>query len=279
MYDENWRGAVQSPSAASAPVRASTRNRRESKSSKRAIQMEVDNRDLPLGAADSNCRQLEIASRLVPVDNQIGADTRPWTGTCGVSVIGQEPYLLSATSLLDDPAECRCLDNPQIQSLLHKGISPMALGGPWAVLSGKVIFDQDPPRYRPLATGEGALIFGVLDQPYTGSEDLCPFDLIAWSPRSGLIGTRLGAAFALGEEQIGNSGLGTTGLPVPVHRVPLGWLEANRRGIVIADWEKAAYALRGLLLAAEDESHRRELLQRLRLAAPVITINQRRVAA
>ena len=43
--------------------------------------------------------------------------------------------------------------------------------------------------------------------------------------RSGLsdnaIATRLGDAFALGEEQIGVDGLGTTGLPITVHRSPV----------------------------------------------------------
>lgn len=184
-----------------------------------------------------------------------------------------------AAGLLRDTSECNCLDALRLRWLLHQGISSKSIVGPWAVMGGTVIFDNDPNRYRPLVTGDKALIFVVLDKPYTEAAELNPIDMVAWSPRSRLIGTRLGVAFAVGEEQIGIDGLGTTGLPIPVHRSPLGWLRANRHGIVVADWEHAAYALRGLLLSAEDEPHRRELQQRLGVMQPTIIAADRRAAA
>lgn len=186
---------------------------------------------------------------------------------------------VTAAGLLRDPVECSCLDEVRLLWLLRQGVSSKAIGCPYAVLTGRVFFDTGLCRYCPLTTGEAALIFGILDEPFSDWGDLQPIDLVAWSPRSSAIGTRLGVAFALGEEHVGVDGLGTTGLPIPVHRTPLNWLRANRRGLVIVDWEKAAYELRGLLLVAEDEGHRRELSRRLRLPPPAVTVTERRAAA
>ena len=128
-------------------------------------------------------------------------------------------------------------------------------------------------------TGEFALIVGVNADLSTTMADLNAADIVAWSPKSGRIGTRLGCSFALGEDQIGIDGLGTTGLPIPVHRNPLGWLRADRRGIVVADWEMAAYTLRGLILEAEDDAHRRDLARRLTPTLPTIVVATRRAVA
>ena len=146
----------------------------------------------------------------------------------------------SAAALLADPTAVGNLDNSSIQWLLRQGITIGAIARPWAVRAGRVMFNRHDHRYRPNPIGEFVLIFGVLADLSSTMGDLNAADLVAWAPRSGRIGTRLGRAFALGEEQIGIDGLGTTGLPAPVHRTPLGWLRADRRGVVIADWETAA---------------------------------------
>ena len=159
-------------------------------------------------------------------------------------------------------------------------MSTGAIGGPWAIRAGRVMFNRHDQRYRPNPVGDFALIFGVVADLSTTMADLNAADLIAWCPKSGRIGTRLGHSLALGEDQIGFDGLGTTGLPIPVHRTPLGWLRVDRRGLVIADWDMAAYDLRGLILEAEDDAHRRDLARRLTPTPPRIVVpSHRRRAA
>jgi hypothetical protein len=187
----------------------------------------------------------------------------------------------SAVSLLADPTEVGNLDNSCIQWLLRQGVSTGTIAGPWALRAGRVMFNQHDHRYRSNPIGEFALIVGVLVADLSSTMvDLDADDIVAWAPRSGRISTRLGWAFALGEEQIGIDGLGTTGLPIPVHSSPLDWLRADRRGLVLADWEMAAYALRGLILEAEDAAHRRDLERRLTPIAPrIVVASHRRRAA
>lgn len=188
-------------------------------------------------------------------------------------------YRPTANDLLSDPSEVGNLDDTAIQWLLHRGVSIRSIGRGLAVRSGRVVFDPHFKRYRPSPLGEFALIVPAMADPGTTMLDLQATDLAAWSPKSDRIATRLGYAFALGEEQIGVDGFGTTGLPIPVHRSPLGWLRDERRGIVLVDWEMAAYTLSGLILEAEDETHRDEITRRLTPVSPTIVISFRKVAA
>jgi hypothetical protein len=48
---------------------------------------------------------------------------------------------------------------------------------------------------------------------------------------------------------------------------------------VIVDWELAGYTLRGMLLEAEDEDHRRELLRQLTPTPPTIIVPSWRAAS
>ena len=182
-------------------------------------------------------------------------------------------------ALLADPQETSSLGDLNIQRMLRQGISIAAIAAPWAVRCGHVLFETDGHRYRPNPIGEFALVFGVLADLSNTMGDLNALDIVAWAPKSGRIGTRLGRAFALGEDQIGVDGMGTTGLPLVVHRTPLGWLKANRRGIVVADWEIAGVALRGMILEAKNDAHRRELVSKLTAAPPTIVVSSRRLAA
>jgi hypothetical protein len=73
---------------------------------------------------------------------------------------------------------------------------------------------------------------------------------------------------------VGADGAGTTGVPLPTFRNPLGWLRNGRRGIVILDWDFAGYALSRVILRPEDPSHLRELRGRLALAPPIFVAPQ-----
>jgi len=62
--------------------------------------------------------------------------------------------------LNENPGEATDLDAATIANLLAQGIDARAIGGgsPWCVRQALVSFE----RYRPLCTGEPALIFGIL---------------------------------------------------------------------------------------------------------------------
>jgi len=180
-------------------------------------------------------------------------------------------FLGTASHLLSDPAEGSRPDARTIHWLLSQGVRIDAMASPLAVRSGRVVFDLGG-RYRPNPIGAFALVIPVPADRSTIIIDLGAIDIVAWSPKSNKIGMRLGVVFGLGAEQIGVDGVGTTGLPIPVWRDPLGWLHAGRRGIVIADWDLAAFDLRGLILEAEDEPHRLDLVRRLTPRPPTVVV-------
>lgn len=184
-----------------------------------------------------------------------------------------------ASGLLCDPAEGASLDYSIIRWFANEGVGIDTIASPIAVRAARVTFDLGS-GYQPCpGIGTFALIIPIAADPGTIVTDLAAIDMVAWSPSSGRIGTRRGQVFGLGADQIDVDGHGTTGLPIPVHRDPLGWLQAGRRGIVIVDWEMAAFDLRGLILEAEDETHRRDLVRRLTPRPPTVVVAQRRVAA
>lgn len=185
----------------------------------------------------------------------------------------------AASALLADPAEGTSFDDRTIRWLLSHGVRIEDITTPIAIRASRVTFQPDG-RYRKCpGTGDFALILPVPADPVTMITDLGVLDLIAWSPKSGRIATRLGIAFALGEEQIDVDGLGNSVLPIPVHRDPLDWLRAGRRGLVISDWNLATLALRDLVLEAEDAAHDQELVRRLTPVPPTILIVDRRLSA
>jgi len=104
-------------------------------------------------------------------------------------------------------------------------------------------------------------------------------DAVAWQPSTGQVATRLGVGAMLGEGQIGREGIGSVNLALPVWRTPLDWLRAGRCGVVVLDWNAAAFVLSGLILKAEDKAHRLELTRRLTPVPPTIAISSRRQAA
>lgn len=178
---------------------------------------------------------------------------------------------LIAETLLSDPSEIGPLGQKHIDWLLAQGIDAIAIAHPLAIGAAKVLFDGT--LYTPNALGEVALILPVIDHGLV--------DLVAWSPRSGAIGTRLGIGGCLGQGQIGRDGIGTHAGALAVHRDPLGWLRADRQGVVIADAERAAHLLSGLIVTAADVEHGRALdaLCREHLNLPTIMIPEQRAAA
>ena len=84
-----------------------------------------------------------------------------------------------------------------------------------------------------------------------------PADLIAWSPRTGLLAAWLGRSALLGDAC--GFRLDADGA-LPVHRTPLGWLHAGRQGVVIVNPAAAARELQDLgPLLAEDITHAAEI--------------------
>jgi hypothetical protein len=171
------------------------------------------------------------------------------------------------TSLLD-PDECALLPAAAIRWLLARGVSIEALAIPWAVRAARVIFEPNG-RYALSMVGNFAYVFGIFGK--------CGLmDAAAWAPASGQIATRLGISAVLGEGQIGRDEIGLTGARLSVHRTPLEWLQADRCGIVIADYQLAPHLLAGVNLVAADAAHATDLRRILRVPTPNIVVREPR---
>ncbi len=178
--------------------------------------------------------------------------------------------MTAAADLFLDPDEATVADAKTITWLASKGIPVKALAEPWAVHVGKVLF-VDQHLYVPNRLGNSCLIMAVIDDGI--------IDLAAWDPRSGRIGARLGQGGCLGQGQIGRDGFGTHGPALPVWRTPIGWLAAERRGVVIVDPPIAAHQLAGITIEAEDQHHVDDLRRLLVVPPPTIFANAAREAA
>ncbi|HEY8383965.1 MAG TPA: hypothetical protein VIL09_17640 [Microvirga sp.] len=100
-----------------------------------------------------------------------------------------------------------------------------------------------------------------------------PIDIVAWSPQSGRIGTLDGVAWALGQEWLLRPNLDPDPVPMVYETVPQ-WLEARGRGLVIFDWDAAAFEVAGVpRLAVADLDFGKQLQQRLTLQPPQIVIS------
>jgi hypothetical protein len=83
--------------------------------------------------------------------------------------------------------------------------------------------------FVPQPDGEKALIFRATDRDEV-------IDLIARSPHAAQVGSFLGLAFCLGDQdQLYNPASWFAGGGLHVHKSPLEWLKADRRGIVLVD--------------------------------------------
>lgn len=136
------------------------------------------------------------------------------------------------------------------------------MSSPFPIQVARVLYLRDG-RFEPNRIGDFAYALPIII-------DNSIIDIVAWAPSTGQIATRLGDGACLGEGQIGIDGVGSTGLPLPVWRHPLGWLIAERTGIVIADYKLASHVLAGLHLLAENDAHTAELQNTLKVPSPTI---------
>jgi hypothetical protein len=114
----------------------------------------------------------------------------------------------------------------EIWWLLQRGVTEDALTSSWSVTATSARFEDKGFCADP--DGERALIFRAEDRGE-------PIDLIAWQPRSNKLATLLGVGFCIGDlEQTFCPSSWFAGGGLHIHRSPLEWLLAERRGIVIA---------------------------------------------
>jgi hypothetical protein len=155
--------------------------------------------------------------------------------------------------------------------LLRNGVPTSAIDAPVPLRSDHIAWfgetSFEPEACLPLGMPtERAFWFLVLDQ------DREPIDIVAWAPARSRLGSWLGRAWALGQEQVFRPRLDPDGA-LPIWRDPLGWLRAGRRGLVLIDLIRAADELSfaGPLLA-EDLDHAIELRDALSRPAPRILV-------
>lgn len=180
------------------------------------------------------------------------------------------PRSRSALDLFSDPREAGNPDQKAREWLSGNGVAASALTFPFYPFSIKVarVLHREG-RYQPCAVGQFAYIFPAV-------ADSKVIDAVAWSPSSETAGSelssRLGVAGLLGEHLIGLDGRGITGLPLRIHRDPLGLLRDNWDGVVVLDWEYAAHRLTGVHLALpiNDPGFANTLKKRLVVPPPSI---------
>ena len=145
---------------------------------------------------------------------------------------------------------------------------------PWPIGASRVKFDG--PTFTIDSEGERALTFRCANCGEV-------YDLAAWAPRTGKIGTMFGAAFCLGDlDDVYNPGTYAMGGALKVHRDPLAWLRADRAGIVIVRSELVSMYLRNLQrLVVADEAYKRQMRAWLQPPAPTVEllVEAERVAA
>ena len=156
--------------------------------------------------------------------------------------------LTTPAELWQEFREHRKLTHELADALFSEGIRAQAVAYPWPVQAARVRFNRDGSFDRD-PDGEWALTFMVTDHGQA-------IDIAACSAQ---FGTWLGRGFALGQEQIHAAHSYAFG-GLRVHRTPLGWLKAERKGIVILQPKLAyAYLAHVAHLEAEDDDHAAEL--------------------
>jgi hypothetical protein len=183
------------------------------------------------------------------------------------------------SSLLDEFFRGRSLHQKQIDFFLKKGVPIDALSTPRVILNNDVVFDEDGGTFTFArhTNDPGKPAITILVEGTTG-----PIDIAAWSPPR--LASWIGHSYALDEWRVFAPKLDND--PLSVWRTPLGWLRANRDGIVFLPKmrTRAGMAMADHLpaLLAEDVPHGRELKRlqrepRLKIYVPEASI--RRAAA
>ena len=137
----------------------------------------------------------------------------------------------------------------ELERLFAHGVAPEAMAEPWPLHSARVVFDG-LYGFDFKGDGEPAIIFKAEDR---GDE----VDRIAWQPTAGKLASCSGCTFCLGDlDQLYNPATYFMGGSLRVHPDPVGWLRANREGIVILRPDLTyAYLRHCPRLVFADQSH------------------------
>ena len=138
-----------------------------------------------------------------------------------------------------------------IDWLVAQDVPPLALG------SG----DNEPLKQAD--NGEIAILI---------SAESGPLDVALWSARSGTAEALRGAAWAIGQDTALNPDVTALGGSLRIHKTPLQWLQANRRGIVILRWEGAFDGLRFVERVSLSKSLAPAYRQAMRPRCPILKI-------
>lgn len=128
----------------------------------------------------------------------------------------------------------RALPEPadnELRWLLAQNVNGDVMAKPYAIRGASVRFDGDTFDFDP--DGSRAVILRSDDRGE-------PRDLVAWGPKSGRLATWRGTGFCIGDvEQVFCPSTYFMGGALRIHRTPLEWLKARRKGIVIVNPELA----------------------------------------
>jgi len=152
------------------------------------------------------------------------------------------------------------------------GVSTTAMCEPSPIFFAKIALQNGGVFDFVTVEEEGTRAFVVMVNDEFGE----PADICAWCPRMRRPALWLGAVCMLGQDEVNAP---TLGEPLRIFRNPLGWLRAERRGVVLIDHRSAARQLEGISLEAEDAAHAAELRRALARPAPKITWRRNAEAA
>jgi len=175
------------------------------------------------------------------------------------------------SDLLEEFFCCTPLRQAELDAFADRGVPPMALVQPDVLMRDVVVFD-DAGRFefKRWADGDGVGALIILARSRIGE----PMDLVAWTPGDNRLAAWFGYAGLLGEDTVP---LHET---VRVHRSPMTWLRASRRGVVLINPARAARALQDAgSLQAEDLEHAKALKPLVTIATPKILVPAERMAA
>lgn len=184
--------------------------------------------------------------------------------------------MVSAVEIAAEHARAACLRQADLDALRAAGVPAVARScwGDYAPIArDRVVFEGNHfefARYRPQAEPVSAYVMVLLGD---GCE---PLDLLAFR-LGGQAATWNGAASMAGEEQVAFPRLGE---PLDAHASVVEWLRADRRGIMILDYTRAADSLVGAILRTRTAEHARLLRASLARPAPrVVAVDRGRLAA
>ena len=152
----------------------------------------------------------------------------------------------------------------ELRWLRSQGVSRSAILHPWPIGETHVTFDGG--TFELDVNGERALTFLIEDCGEV-------IDVAAWEPRTGLLATWLGVGFAIGQEVIFNPATYFADGALHVHKTPLQWLLAGRKGICLVRPDLAhAYLAKRQRLVCSDAAHARQVERWLQPPKPTVEI-------